>query len=418
MIKNFLKIFLVLILFACEGNQKESKELKSLEKENKDKKVEEKQSKAIDKIKDRLKEINSKKENTHVYVSNPTGLKYRKSPQGKILGTFPLNTELEIVENTKIFGQAVENNQTLKGEWLGVKQKQDTVYVLNSLLSDSYNFSKMEVYTATQYDEKDNGEISTGFLNASNVYFSNKKDIEEVLPKEVLKDTVRLNIEQRKKFLNIINVSESDNVFIYDVNNEKVHTLKVSSLPVIACINAFFDENHYEKTEKQYQFGFDLGDVLKYNCHINFATIGKQNPFVVGKLNPFVWKRLNPDRFRGQLDIYEVPTEFNYEVRFVLSYVLNGLQYYLINKENLLVIDREKKEIIYNHTFYSGVNANLTLPILENEKEFFHRQWTGKLFKNMPPVVFGFQNWVFGCEEIRFLNTSDLPVKVLCDSRN
>lgn len=412
MIRTSLKILLLLILLACEGKETKKESIGATEKE-----VAKKENSAINDIKSRIKDLDSKGERTFLYVCKNTGIAYRKSPQGEILGYLPLNTKLEVLERTSIFGQIADGNETLKGEWVGIVKGEEIVYVLDTFLSKTYTFSKTKIYKASQYLKKENGTISTGFLNVSDAYFSNKDATINLLQKEDLKDTITLNLKQREKFLNTIKVSETDNVFIYDVNNEKVHKYQVKSLPIIACIKPYFDANHYEKKEKEFQFGFDLQDKLKYNCHINFAYIGEKNPFETGMLKPFVWKRLKTTVFEKELVTYGITETLKNEVKFVLSYESETLQYYLLNKNKLVVIDKKEKEIIFNHIFYSGVNASLTLPILENEREFFFNQWTGKLFKNMPPIVFGFQNWDFGCEKIRFLNKSEPPILVFCDNR-
>jgi hypothetical protein len=45
-------------------------------------------------------------------------------------------------------------------------------------------------------------------------------------------------------------------------------------------------------------------------------------------------------------------------------------------------------------------------------------QWMGKLFKNKPEVIFGFE-WVsFGCPGIIYINSRDKYIQINCDNRH
>ncbi|MFI8605669.1 hypothetical protein ACIGCP_14490 [Cellulophaga baltica] len=45
-------------------------------------------------------------------------------------------------------------------------------------------------------------------------------------------------------------------------------------------------------------------------------------------------------------------------------------------------------------------------------------QYVGRLFKNRPPVVFGFTFKSFGCPSINFIDKNELPIFILCDNRH
>src|SRR5690606_28178861 len=83
------------------------------------------------------------------FVSANSGLNYRDIPNGRILDKFPLNTQLKVIDSTKIFEQIEDNGKIVKGEWLGVEKDNDTVYVISSFLSDFYNYSDIKIFYAS-----------------------------------------------------------------------------------------------------------------------------------------------------------------------------------------------------------------------------------------------------------------------------
>ncbi len=45
-------------------------------------------------------------------------------------------------------------------------------------------------------------------------------------------------------------------------------------------------------------------------------------------------------------------------------------------------------------------------------------QWTGKLFKDYPPVLFGFVWQSFGCDNIDIIQLPLTTIPILCDNRH
>jgi hypothetical protein len=56
-------------------------------------------------------------------------------------------------------------------------------------------------------------------------------------------------------------------------------------------------------------------------------------------------------------------------------------------------------------------------PLNYVESEYIE-QWTGKLFKNKPPVILGFQYVAFGCPGITFLSPTEKDIYIYCDNRH
>lgn len=61
------------------------------------------------------------------YVTAKSGLIYRDKPKGKYLGRFELNSRISVVEHTNIFQEIKDENETIKGEWVGVKLDENKV---------------------------------------------------------------------------------------------------------------------------------------------------------------------------------------------------------------------------------------------------------------------------------------------------
>lgn len=122
MIKQLFVTLLVLQLFSCNTSEKKS---------NKEQ-VDELRAPLLENEL-LLKEDTSKK----YYISAASGLNYRDTPKGIILGKFPVNTEVEIVKHSGVFQDIKDEGEEIHGEWVGVKKNTDTVYIFNAFLSTS-----------------------------------------------------------------------------------------------------------------------------------------------------------------------------------------------------------------------------------------------------------------------------------------
>jgi hypothetical protein len=364
----------------------------------------------------------------HLYVSARSGLNYRDSPKGKIIGKYPLNTRLKVIEHTQIIDQIQDGGNTIKGEWLGIEKDMDTVYVFNRFLSQSFIYSELKIYRTSGLDNK---ERKIKFINLSESYFNNEYSESLILLESNLKDRIRLNSEQRKKFLDRINVSELDSVFIYDVNSGIISTYKIKNLTAIACINIYFDNREDEKNERAFQFGFDLGNSYSGGLQ-NFTYIGKNNPFQKGKLKPIIWKEINTQEFPKKFNPNIIgdfrKKWFNgFESKESFKFSNNNLNYFIQNLKvddrlhrYIIVIDSKREKIIYENVQISSEDSDLRNLAIENKKKKYKNgpQWTGKLFKNKPSVMFGFFNHTFSCPSITILDETEPFVRILCDCRH
>jgi hypothetical protein len=170
--------------------------------------------------------------------------------------------------------------------------------------------------------------------------------------------------------------------------------------------------------------GFEIGkealsDFDKYFAHA-FVYIGKENPFVQEKLKQILWEKIEPENFPLAKVSVKVNDYFNhieYLIGGTYKYEAEGLQYYtqeLVNGDRvfakrLVIINTLTQEKVFENIYYSGEGSSFAP--LDN-------QWTGKLFKNKPQVIFGFQWQSFGCPKITFINSSEKEIYINCDNRH
>lgn len=432
--KNYLQLIflsITFLTFSCRENATDQKTEKI------EKQVEISKPKELPKNSDE-KKIEIPKHYEHKFVIARSGLNYRDLPKGKVLGKFSLNTHLKIIEYTKIQDQIDDGGKIIKGEWVGVEnwisnKKTDTVYVFNGFLSDSYVESDIKLCYASSFYKEQNGNVRTAFLNLSETYFGNtynesngRKENLILTEDNLTKDTIRLNNSQTNKFFKFSNISESDKVFIYSINNGNVKTLNVKDLPVIACINIYFHGEQYEKSEFDYEFGFDL----EKNSYGDFVFIGKSNPFHNGKLTPMIWKKIDnqyfPKKFNSNIIKDRRRWRFNgMESGQSYKFSTNNLDYFVqdLNKDKklehryMVVVDSETESIIYENVQIDSESTYL-IPLRTNNDENYGNQWTGKLFKNKETVIFGFLGHSFGCPSISVLDETELAIPILCDNRH
>jgi len=404
--KQLISILIAFVLFSFKGYSKEN--IANISKTK---------QKIIAKDQSGLSSVDE-----YYYVNAKSGLNYRETPKGKILGKFSLNTYLKVIKKTEIIENVKDGNIIIKGEWVGVEKELDTVYVFDAYLSKDYTQSEMKIYSASPYTIESDG-TRTRFLNLSDTYFNNYENRKIINSNS--KDTVRLNAKQRRLFLKTINVAESDSVYLIDLISKILHTYSVNDLPAIACVNIYASDS----PEDDYEFGLDLG---RFNGgYDNIAYVGKSNPFQIEKLKSIFWKEIDakdfPIAFDTKIIDKDIRSWFD-DIKLGKSYKFtnNNYDYYLQNlmkKGNvkyryLVVIDTETNQIVYNDAIVSHEGAGLAPINIIGKNNENEPQYTGKIFKNKPSIIFGFY-WVsFGCESIEFLDEKEPPIWILCDNRH
>ena len=182
----------------------------------------------------------------------------------------------------------------------------------------------------------------------------------------------------RQNFLTASGISETDNLFVYNYEYNKLYSFPISKLEIFAIKDDCFPID-----ETYYHFGFELTlSQLPQNYDPNdttFVYIGKESPFAQQQLTLLNWQKISDKKYDYLAQAH-------------------GLHYYLKQPPfhsnypvcGSLLIKNEKNKILRNDDHASSLLYG-RLPLNGKDKDHeYKKQWTGKLFKNKPLVVFGF----------------------------
>ena len=284
-----------------------------------------------------------------------------------------------------------------------------------------------------------------GFISLSDNYpLSEHPDSLAIPDLSKIKDReyFKLNSKYRERFLAKTKTSETDTVFIYDYSANVLLSFPVKDLNVTAYSDVYNDPDEcnplsdryrgYPCNQDDYMIGFEISKNHLKGLSEDFddalVYVGKENPFVQGQMEPIVWKKINSKDFplakasfqtanipKGDTYLYE-SSEFQYFLQNLLR--INRTEVWA---RHLLVIDKKSKKATVERILGSGEGTEV-LPLnfgIENKEDADYKgQWTGKLFKNKPPVVLGFESVSFGCPRITVLDPKEGDIYLNCDNRN
>ena len=294
-------------------------------------------------------------------------------------------------------------------------------------------------------DLEENAKTKVGFISLSDIYPLSEHPDSLAIPSLENVDNqnlqyFKLNSIYRKRFLSKTNISETDSVFIYDYSKDALLYFSVKELNVVAYLNDYMDIKDCPCSQYDYMIGFEvpksnLNGLGKYFSDA-LVFIGKDNPFTRGQMKAIEWQKIiteifplekskltntqkhykHKDAIKGQAYFYE--TEI-YQV-FIQDYTEpNNLA--RVQDRHLIVIDKKSGDVV-NETMFNNsegtsvapLNFGINNPNYSDLKE----QWMGKLFKNKPEVIFGFE-WVsFGCPGIIYINSLNKYIQINCDNRH
>ncbi|MGE8711862.1 hypothetical protein [Leptospira interrogans] len=277
-----------------------------------------------------------------------------------------------------------------------------------------------------------------------NIRHKKKKDAEYLI----------LGLQYRNRLLSNTKISETDRVFIYNYSKDHLVSFLVKNLKAVACLDSYYiDINNYKKKgpidQNSYQIGFAIDkNLLKGFGSKDFSGtlvfIGKKNPFNKGKVKPIRWKKMDLKEFPNIKMKPEYVSMFKgYTFGQTYQFESEGLKYYLqdiFKNENqpfeftpkphssdnqpfqftlkphfrrLLVIKSKTKDLVFE-TFYSIGEGSF---LIDLDSIGWRRQWTGRMFKDRPSVIFGFLYESYKCEDIDFLKLPYSKITISCDNR-
>ena len=363
------------------------------------------------------------------FIIAESGLNYRDKPKGKVVGKFEWRDKIEYLFNTQQTESIIDNYQKVEGTWVAVKHLKDTVYVFDYYLSDHEpRTSRTKLYYAEPYyreilQPSKEIDIRQAFVNVSESFYMPENFIDK---NDLRKDTIHFSQKQRAEFFKRMNYADNDTLFIYDLASTLVKRLPIKNIPLMACVNIYSSIKDEYKTEDYYTHDYQIGFNLGKADYSGFAVIGKENPFVEKGLQPLVFKKMNQQQIDSHIKSKLISKHWLNDTVFkpyVSSYE-NIQSFVKVKKDypywsDLIIINTKTKESfdIYQEGGESSGKANLSLADVASEYPVNY-QYIGNLFKNKPPVVFGFMWESFGCSQIQFLDNNELPIRILCDNRH
>lgn len=235
----------------------------------------------------------------------------------------------------------------------------------------------------------------------------------------------------RKRFLTKTNIAETDSVFIIDYAKNKHVSFAVKNLKTAAMLDGYSSAEDWPYQQYDFMIGFEIS-----KKHLNgfseyyrdaLVYVGKENPFSKEPLKAIAWKKIaqkdypskpikNQDRtlLKGKVagNTYSYKTE-SYQY-FLQDYLDSNKTIY---GRRLLVVDSKTKNIIIEK-LYTQSEGTSPAPLNYEEGDDAINQWTGKLFKNKPQVIFGFEYMSFGCPGISIIDKSNEEIFLQCDNRH
>ncbi|MBI1222448.1 MAG: hypothetical protein GC180_07585 [Bacteroidetes bacterium] len=282
-------------------------------------------------------------------------------------------------------------------------------------------------------------EHNTAFFSMSDSYWLSEHPDSICAPDtcigEGLKDEVvryfELKGKYRRLFMQGTQTKESDKVYVYDFRQNKEVAYKVKDLKLMALLSPYEGAEYGAVGPYSYMIGFEIPKKELMDCSPYFrdvfVAVEAKSPFAKKEMEAIRWKEIDTldcpafplnylDTVYGVLNFHANKVFISHWKNYVYYLQVAGEHYY--SNMRLLVIDDDSKEIVGNFRYFSGESASSApLNFMNPESPDQISQWTGQLFKNRPPVVFGFQYHSFGCASIDFLG-NEMSLEISCDNRH
>ncbi|NRS90354.1 hypothetical protein HNQ02_003294 [Flavobacterium sp. 7E] len=282
-------------------------------------------------------------------------------------------------------------------------------------------YPELIIYPLDIYEKVENH--STGFIPLTDSYhWSDNKDSlaisDNYLGNKNSENFHILNEKYRSRFLNAMKILETDKVFIYNYSLDSIYTFQVNELPLLAHITVYGAEPPISQYD--YLIGFDLQGILPttdFDSYFNaFVYVGSENPFEKGKMKPIIWKKIHPSVFPKEVKSNNLS---KLKINLLYTFQMENRDYYLLNKTHLIVLDAKTRKVISENTFFKNESASFApLSFVNDKNKNLPVQWTGNLFKNKPPVFFGFLYESFGCISLNFIEKPENNIYIRCDNRH
>ncbi|QCX00198.1 SH3 domain-containing protein [Aggregatimonas sangjinii] len=390
-------------------------------------------------------------------VTAKSGLTIRKEPNanGQKIGKLEYGMVVNILEKTDFTLTVSDNGTQIRGNWVKVSfehipkiiAEESTGFVFDGYLElmDLKRTSttvagrkEFALYKLSSTEQTANGKV--GFVSLTDAYNFRDNGNSMVIANEHLGEQEFkgdnyhvLEEPYRTRFLNSLSISETDSLFIYHFLSNGVFAAKVAAIPVVAKINPYGAQTPIQPND--YLVGFEIGEAqmrledVKDYFSTTSVYIGEENPFAKGQLRPVLWEKVAASRFPASKvvtqdsitaeikppnDTFEFTTKAS---RYLLQNLKKNDRLYA---RHLKVLSTENDSVLFDKIYDPGEGAALlTLNTVRNKKKNNRIAiWTGKLFKNRPPIITDLISHSFGCPLIYFLDSSEAPIYIRCDNRH
>ncbi|NVK04141.1 MAG: hypothetical protein HWD92_04935 [Flavobacteriia bacterium] len=301
----------------------------------------------------------------------------------------------------------------------------DTTLTAPANQDDIHQFEHVNLYSISS---SSNGVYYIEFIPLSEALQSGEEPEDLALPPYLMSDAHEidpdtlfyLENEYRNSVLEFAGIDETDSVYVFDLAKNHIESFPVSAFRIVAFINPYGADLPYRKTD--YIFGLDVtkrsekGD-RTYNRQ-EFASIEEFNPFIEGSAIRIEWNEINEADYPAELTI-DWP---EYSPTKCYSFAFEDYMYFarIYRKgqaEYGIKIDiRRGGQFIWSRTDYSSEGSDPILPMLYNNDNFSH--WTGRWFRNKPPVLFNVYVVSFGCPAVYYIHEQGNVQSLICDNRH
>jgi hypothetical protein len=314
----------------------------------------------------------------------------------------------------------------------------DSVFTVDylDLLNDQSLKNEIDLFWLRDLEE--NSNIKVGFVSLSDLHFLSDHPDSLAIPERENADAsgheyFKLPPKYRKRFLTKTKISETDSVYVYDYSKDVLLSFPVKNLNVVAYLSLYENVKDCPCDQYDYMIGFELPKKnlkgLGANYYDVLVYVGNENPFARGHMKPMVFTKISSDDFPSD-KVKRTYSFQNNKKGGAYSFVTGNFQFFIqdyfrgneeyVDKRYLIVVDKRNGNVILERLFGESESTGLYQINLANSNSEVYSQdhWTGKLFKNKPEVVFGFEGVSFGCPNIIFLDAKKPDIYINCDNRH
>jgi hypothetical protein len=247
-----------------------------------------------------------------------------------------------------------------------------------------------------------------------------------------------LSKEKRALVLSQTQILENDSIFIFNLKLDSIVGFRVKDVPLIAMLSPYANDRKPRAYDFQFGFEFKSKPLNEAEYSYIFVTTCAINPFVKGGIKPIKWEKMDSTRFpKTEMNKWDSAYVKRTHPLQYFHYIDGELEYMVQNRgrdsvaggRKVVVISTKSNDVLFSGVFQDRESTSL-LPLNGIESHYsdnsfdFNFQQTGLLFKNKPPVIYGFLGYSFGCPGMSYIGSQGLEgsevkgLRIHCDNRH